>query len=247
MEALVPLTTIDKLIDHKKSDTIVIYGSGSSINDITDSQFKGLSNYDSCSFNWFAFSKIPVSYYLVREQANIPKRVHGKENVKNFYALMNKHYKDSYLIVHDLKNHSPDAYDYSSNTDKFDSKCMVVKDIKLKGNDAGVNLWRSGSIFNNGIYHGKTTMTNALHFAVWMGYRTILFAGVDLYDSKYFWMKDNKTRYSVRNKNKTMKSKHQTYNDTLNLVEKVKHTYKDINMYTYNRKSLLSNIIEVWN
>jgi len=239
------VTGQDKLLKHKTSDTIIIYGCGSSINDITDDQFEELSNFDSCAFNWFCFSHIPVSYYLVREQANMPKRVHRKENVKYFYKMMNKYYKNSCLIVHDLKNHSPDAYDYSSNCDKFNSSCVVIRDTKLKGNDAGVKLW-SDNIFKNGIYHGKNTLTNAFHFAVFMGYKRILFVGVDLYDSRYFWIKKNKIRYSVKNKKQNNNSKHQTSKDVLSMVEEVKKSYPDIKMYTYNNKSLLSNVMDTW-
>ena len=233
----------------KKSDTITIYGCGSSINNLTENEKDRLHQFDSVAFNWFAFSHIPVTYYLVREQANIPKRVHGDETVDNFYYLINKYYKKSCIVIHDLKHHSPDAYDYScynNPTRQFIPSYITVKDVKLKGNDPGVERWRKENILKDGIHHGKTTMTNVLHFAVWMGYEKIIFVGVDLYDSRYFWLKDNETRYSVRNKKKNMNSQHQAANDTLSLVKKVKQIYPDIKMYTYNKKSLLSNIIEVW-
>lgn len=235
---------------NNRTDTVVIYGCGSSINDLTDLDRYTLSQFDSVAFNWFCFSHIPVTYYIVREQANIPKRVHGDETIDNFYYLINKYYKNSILVVHNLYHHSPKAFNYNNNYHKEPGRKFVphmigVKDIKLKGNDPGVERWREESIFKNGIYHGKTTMTNALHFVVWMGYSRIIFVGVDLYDSRYFWMGD-KTRYSVKNKNKTKESKHQTAGDTLSLIKKVKEVYLDIKMYTYNKKSLLSNVIRVW-
>lgn len=249
MEALMGHYLNHEFDKNDRTKTVVIYGCGSSLNDLTDLDRYILSQFDSIAFNWFVFSHIPVTYYLVREQANIPKRVNGDETVDNFYYLINKYYKKSCLVLHDLRKHSPDAYPYAhyQNVDKFIPDYIHVYDKKLKGNDPGVEKWRDDSIFNSGIYHGKTTMTNALHFAVWMGYERIVFAGVDLYDSKYFWLKDNETRYSVKNKKKTKDSKHQAANDTLSLVKKVKKTYPDIKMCTYNKKSLLSNIIEVWN
>ena len=231
---------------NNRTKTVVIYGCGSSLNDLTDLDSYVLSQFDSVAFNWFCFSHIPVTYYLVREQANIPKRVHGDETIDNFYNLINRYYKKSLLVIHDLKNHSPDAYDYSQNCDKFIPSHITVKDVKLKGNGPGIENWRKEDIFKDGLYHGKSTMTNAMHFAVWMGYERIVFAGVDLYDSRYFWMGE-KTRYSVKNKKKTKESKHQTSNDTLSLVKKVKQVYPDIKMCTYNKKSLLSNAIGVWN
>jgi len=242
------LLSEQELKELKKSNTIIIYGCGYSINDITDMEYEGLCKFDSLAFNWFCFSGIPTTYYLIREQANIKKRIHGDENIDNFYDCMNIEYNDSCLLIHDLSNHSPHAYDYSSknNRKKFKSEHIVVKDTKAVGNDPCVDLWRNKSIFDSGIYHGKTTLTNALHFAVWMRYKRILFVGVDLYDSRYFWLEDNETRYTVKNKKQTMNSQHQTSKDTLSLVKKVKQIYPNIRMYTYNKKSLLSNIINVW-
>ena len=244
-----PLITEEELRKIKKSDTIIIYGCGSSINDITDMQYEDLKEFDSCSFNWFCFSSIPTTYYIVREQANIKKRIHGDETADNFYDYMNNDYRDSCLLVHDISHHSPDAHSYSSweNVSKFKSRWVILKDTKLKDNNPGVKQWRDHSIFTSGLFHGKCTLTNALHFAVWMKYKKIIFVGVDLYDSRYFWLEDNETRHTVAHKKQTMSSRHQTAKDALNLVKLVKRYYPKIKMYNYNKKSLLSNIIKVWN
>jgi hypothetical protein len=248
MEALMGIISEQEFNKRSKTDTAVIYGCGYSLNRIGDLELHALSEFDSVAFNWFCFSKIPTTYYLVREQANLSKRTHGEETINNFYSIMNKYYNNSCLVIHDLTKHSPNAYNYSfcENSEKFLSDYIVVQDTKLKGNDPGVELWKDKSIFDSGIYHGKTTMTNALHFAVWMGYRRIIFVGVDLYDSRYFWLKDNETRYSVKDKNKNMNSQHQTAKNTITLIKKVKKIYPKLKMYTYNKKSLLSKHMGVW-
>jgi hypothetical protein len=232
----------------KKSDTIIIYGCGSSINDITDMEYHTLRQFDSCAFNWFCFSGIPTTYYIVREQANIEKRINGQETPDNFYDYMNHDYKNSCLLIHDISHHSPNAHNYSDheNSSRFKSEKIILRDKKLKGNDPGVKQWRDSSIFSSGLFHGKCTLTNALHFAVWMKYKKIIFVGVDLYDSRYFWLKDNETRHTVAHKKQTMNSRHQTAKDAIGLVKSVKKYYPKIKMYTYNKKSLLSNVIGVW-
>ena len=232
---------------NKQSNTIVIYGCGNSINDLTTKEIEKLSKYDSIGFNWFCFSHIPTTYYLVREQCNIPKRVHGEENIDNFYNLINKYYKQSCLIIHDLSNHSPNAYDYSDikNIKRFNNNnYIIVKDVKLEGNDPGVERWRKESIFKVGIIHGKCTLTNALHFSIWMGYENIIFVGVDLYNSQYFWL-NNKTRYSVKNKNKDKDSIHSTYTSVIFLIKNIRKYYPEINMYNYSEKSLLTQFFNV--
>jgi len=243
-------TTENRILEEsKKSDTIIIYGCSSSINNISDLEYEDLCKFDSISFNWFCFSSIPTTYYIVREQANIKKRISGQETPDNFYEYMNHDYRDSCLLIHDISHHSPNAHNYSDhrNISKFKSKKVIIKDTKLKGNDSGVKQWKDGSIFDSGLFHGKCTLTNALHFAVWMGYKKIIFVGVDLYDSRYFWLDDNETRHTVAHKKQTMNSRHQTSKDAVSLVKSVRKYYPKIKMYTYNKKSLLANIIKVWN
>ena len=43
----------DNLKSKKKSDTLIIYGCGYSINDLTDKDKEHLSQFDSIGFNWF--------------------------------------------------------------------------------------------------------------------------------------------------------------------------------------------------
>ncbi len=246
METLMPLITEQELKNKKKSNTIIIYGCGSSYNNIEDWQLREFNEYDSISFNWFCFSYHPTTYYLVREQANLKKRIHGEENLDNFYHMINDKYKNSSLIIHDLDNHSPHVYSYAKNAELFDGDYVVIRDTKLKNNDPGVKLWGKKSIFEQGIIHGKCTLTNAIHFAVWMKYKKIIFIGVDLYDSKYFWLDNKETRYAVKDKNKKNTSKHSTANYVLGMIKKVRKVYPKIKMYTCNEKSLLREVMGIW-
>ncbi len=234
---------ICNLYDYKQSDTIVVYGCGSSINSLTPPNKDELSLYDSISFNWFCFSEIPTTYYLIREQANIPKRRYGEENVDNFINHINDYYNKSCLIIHDISHHSPKAFNYAEHLDEFNGDCVVVKDIKLNNNNSGVKWWSENE---RGLIHGKCTMNNVLHFIVQMRYKRVIFVGVDLYDSKYFWVEKGHTRYAVKNKNRNYKSKHFIANTTLNIIKGMRDNYDDIKLYTYNSKSLLKKIIPPW-
>lgn len=240
------LITEQELKSKKKSNTLIIYGCGSSYNEIEDWMFKDIDQFDSLAFNWFCFSYHPTTYYLVREQANIKKRINGEENLDNFYDIMNSTYKDSSLIIHDVSNHSPHAYSYVKNAELFDNDYVVVRDTKLKNNDPGVKCWGGKSIFEQGVIHGKCTLTNAIHFAVYMKYKKIIFIGVDLYDSRYFWLDDEETRYAVADKKKKNTSKHSTANNVLSMIKRARKIYPKIKMYTYNDKSLLREVMGVW-
>jgi len=232
----------------KNSDTIIIYGCGYSINDLTEEEKIKLSKFDSIGFNFFCFSLIPTTYYIIREQVNIPKKISGKENEEVLYRYINKYYKKSCLIIHDISSHSPNATNYINidKLNKFNCDYIIVNDIKLKCNYSGVDRWKNTCIMTDGVIHGKCTLNNACHIAINFGYKNIIFVGVDLYDSRYFWLDLNETRFLLKNKNLTYKSQHPTSKNVLSMISEIKRDYPEIKMSVYNKKSLLSSLMPVW-
>lgn len=242
------LLTLEQFRSKKKSDTIVVYGSGSSISELTVKDKKILGQFDSISFNWFCKSQIPTTFYLLREQSNMSKRRAKGEKFSNFLRDMDKKaYKKTTLIVHDLSHHSPnvDHYHTEDVLSKFSHNGIVVKDLKFRGNKLHINDWAKIDIFNDGVVHGSCTLTNVLHIVSFLGYSSIVFSGIDLYDSRYFWLDKKNTRYSVINKNKKNSSPHSIAEVTLELIRKFKKQF-DIDMRTYNKKSLLSKVIKTF-
>lgn len=240
-----PLLEKNQVLNYKKSDTMVIYGSGFSINQLKNKDFEILSRFDSSGFNWFCFSKIPTTYYFVREQANIPSRVHQpEETIENFIGQMNRHpYLSSCLLLHKISHHSPAAYDYAENANQFKGNYFIVNDIKMKNNRSGIKNWRK---IEKGLIHGGCTLNNIMHFTIALKYKIIIFVGIDLYDSKYFWLKEKETRYAIKNKKKTYRDRHLISGKILKLIREVKMCFPEIQMYTYNPKSLLNKEISVW-
>lgn len=238
----------EELLSCKKSDTIVIYGSGSSINELKDKDHNILSNFDSIGFNWFCFSDIPTTFYVIREQANHKTRRSKEETQKVLYNIMNSNvYSQSVLIVHNMEKHPTYITNYAKkkNLDKFTNSGIVVTDVKLSNNKMGIKIWHKRDIINYGIIHGKCTLNGVLHFCRWMDYKNVIFAGIDLYDSKYFWLK-NKTRYTIKRRRKKNTQKHPVHGAVISLIRKTKQYCPDLNMFSYNHKSLLSKVIETW-
>jgi len=243
-----PKISRSEFLNTKQSDTLVVYGCGYSINNLTEEELKKLLLYDSISFNWFCFSGIPTTFYLVREQANLGKRVCGNENVANFFEMMSTDtYKETCLIINDISHHSPEAFNYTKKKSlkRFVNPYVVSKDIKLPRNTEGCDRFKTMDILKKGTIHGRCTLNNVLHIGVFLGYKRIIFIGIDLYDSRYFWLGKKETRYSVRDKRRNFKSKHAIFRATINLVRSLKKT-NNIEMFVYNPRSLLSKVIPVW-
>lgn len=239
------LLSPDEFKQNKKSDTIVIYGSGWSINEITDSEKDTLTKYDSIGFNWFLRSNIATTFYVIREQANNHKRVSVDETPDIFISQINREpYIKSILVVHDITEHSPKSISYNTEPylSRFNGSGVIVKDIHSSGQKQRFNK----DIFTKGVYHGSCTLNNIIHIAIYLGYSRMIFAGIDLNDSRYFWLKYDETRHTVAKKKQQYNSRHAISVPVLNIISQIKDEY-NIDMSVVNPRSLLTKLVKVWN
>lgn len=228
----------EEFINCKKSDTICVYGCGNSINDLKEHDFNILNKFDSVGFNWFCKSLIPTTFYLIREQANIPERVAIGETVEDLVSGLISCSKTC-LIVHSIK--LKHVFHYDKNLHLFKHHGIILNEVRKKS----VREFCNFDLFNDGIVHGKCTLVNVLHICYYLGYKRVLFVGVDLYDSRYFWTKS--IRHNMLKKKISIKNVHPTTRDTVNAVQDFLKYYPDVKLYTYNKKSTLSKYIGVFN
>ncbi len=243
------ILTPDQFKERKTSDTLVIYGCGYSINEIKTKQLAKLQKFDSIGFNWFCKSGLHTTFYMVREQANVKKRVKKGETVKGLFRYMaSDPYKSSCrIVVNIIKDGWPDkikktVFPYHEHLEQLGGSGVVLKEIRKLGHPS---IFKKTDIFDKGNYHGRCTMCNIMHIVSYLRYRRIIFAGIDLYDSRYFWLKKNETRASVRGKGQSYKSKHAISKDLIELIRRFKRTHK-VRLLTQNPKSLLTKIMGVW-
>jgi hypothetical protein len=233
------ILSTDKFKSFKSSDTLVILGSGYSINNINDSQWNAIKGFNSMSFNWFCFHSFAPTFFLIREQANIDSRNKGNESRNNFFkCLSKKSYRDTCLIVHDMRLHSKHVYNYAKHSKLFSQNGITVLDQKWPVRRRIFTF----DIFTKGVLHGKCTMTNVLHIALYLQYKQIIFAGVDLNDSRYFWMRKNETRYTIRRRKRRHTDTHPVSRFVIHVIKTVRKHFA-VEMYTLNSKSLLASFL----
>jgi len=224
---------------HKKSDTIVILGSGWSINKISNKQWELLSKYDSIAFNWFCFHSFEPTFYLIREQANIRFRRSESETPEIFTGLLKK-YHNTYCVILNVARHTKKCHDYSKDENILLPSVILEDNIDHKYRKRLKKIIAKNP-FNVGLFHGVTTLTSVLHLITYLGYKRIIFAGIDLYDSRYFWLRNNKTRHTVKRKGLEFDHKHSVAAKVLKLVRNYAQFNKEL--YCINKKSLLCNVI----
>lgn len=231
----------DCFLRKKTSNSIVILGSGYSINKIDGATWDNIKKVDSISFNWFCkYDFFVPSFFLVREQANTRFRTSKSETTEILFSLLNKdeYVKKSTLIIVRLNQLNKSVFDYSKHINGFVGHGIVVNDVK----GCPKSKFLRKDIFSYGIFHGDCTITSVLHLCIYLGYKNIYFAGVDLYDSRYFWLRKDEIRHTVKKRNQGAKSRHKIFGSTLRIVNIVKKKF-GISMFTINPKSLLTKII----
>lgn len=237
-----PILTREEFITKRKTNSVVILGSGYSINDIDSKSWEHLKEIDSIGFNWFCKHRFVPNYYVIREQANIKKRVSSDESPKLLLdRILSPEYKKTCLILLDVSSHSRGVFDYKKYVKKTERDCVILKDRNIKNKYIIKNTKKD--IFKWGVYHSSCTLISVLHILIWLKYTSIYFAGVDLNDSRYFWLPPNKERHTIINKNKTVYSKHPVAKCVIKFISRFLKKNSSILFYTLNKESLLSKII----
>ena len=174
----------------RRSETVFVFGSGWSLNEITPEQWQEIELHDTLGFNWFVHERfVRCDYQLIR---GIPDddRDEGvwRPQLDEYFGLIkaNPMFADTIFLVH--------------------SGFRAINGNRAIGNrylPPGSRLfgWKSNKLspwpttsFAQGLAHGESTLQEAINFAYLLGWRRIVLAGVDLYDRRYFWLSPEQTR-----------------------------------------------------
>lgn len=228
----------------RKSDTVFILGSGASVKDISSSQWNKISEHDTIAFNWFVYQNfLPIDYYIIKGIADrdIDRNIFMPQ-LNEFSRLIfeNKElYKNTLFLLQDgLSASNTNRLLYNRMLPQFSHITRYISDVdnSLLSTSLPI-LSAKGSV-----------LFSAINFALLLEYKNIVLVGVDLYNRDYFWLKDNEVRTIDLLRDATKEEKHFTTNKIIELLEPIIKDYsnKNVKFYTYNEKSLLRNIMEVY-
>lgn len=238
----------------KNSDTLFIYGTGDSLNEISDSEYEAIKKFDSISINLFPHTKIHLSHYILGEGLyylqhliNTQKDDKMQEEYDSIINTLKTVYKNTNIIM--IKK-----YDTMAFLNKYYLK--VKEDlIDLKDNIYEVDCDHSTKTVDfpdnhilKKLYHNGGSICCAINYAIQMNYKKVVFAGVDLYNC-IFKTPSHLTKKIYENNPDfpdPTKDRHPSYNSIFGYLNYIKNSSKKIDFYTYNPKSLLKNIIPVY-
>jgi len=234
------------IISNVKKDTVFIMGSGYSINDISSIEWKNMKKRgDIFSFNHFYKGKfIPINYHIVREMGRYTSVFFNKKIFLSYTNQLfnNPFFKNTiYFVKYD---HRASATIWSV----FFLKLYRCRNIYFYRNNMDKKYLQKPSENMNEISHCNATLFDAINIAYLLGYKNIVLVGIELYDRRYFWLRQNKTRVIDLNRGKTYKDLHNTTNYVLRIIPEWKNIFdeKGVKLFNYNPKSLLKNILPLY-
>lgn len=268
----------DRFLEYKRSDTLVIWGSGSSIKSLTKDDFNYLNNFDSISTTAFSKSGIQTTFYIVGEilfnyyrAKHRSQRLGGEQLYKlyeeagdspNDYIQTFKRYPNTCLIVWNDKWTLHD--DHMDVLESLDNDCILVNQyghqpaLHMSGLTMDDSTGPSNKFVDKSLYTEDTLLEKKIwlhpwkginapiYFAKCMGYKKVIFVGVDLTAGPLSYGYDRKKFVELVGAKLHDNHKNSTVHPCKDMLFKfIKYLKSDIRFTTYNQHSPLTEIIDV--
>ena len=174
------------LRERRTSDTVFIFGSGYSLNELSDSEWQHFAAHDVFGFNMFIYERwVPIRFQLLRggAEGQLAWRSYGEHIAETIRD--NPNCRDTAFLLQG---------EYQA---QFCNQMVGYRMLP-----AGQPIFRYHTAradgpptrsFDEGLRHTSGTLSDAINAAVCLGWQNIVLVGVDLYDSRYFWLPPNET------------------------------------------------------
>ena len=238
----------DELRATRRSDTVFIFGSGYSINDLAPAEWEHFSEHDTLSFNWFPHQRwVRIDYHLIREVATDDFRPEVWRPALDEYAALlrtNPHYRDSiFLVQRGL---------LAINGNRLVGLRLLPEGARVFRftNRARHHVEPPSESFDAGLVHSATSVGTCVNFAYLMGWSSIVLVGVDLYDHRYFWLGPDEEREAI-----DLPGRGLTVDDPFPAARRMVETLGDwrrvlaekcVTLEVYNPRSLLAGELPVY-
>ena len=230
----------------RKSDTLFIFGSGYSINDISDAKWKHFEQHDTMGFNLFVHQeRVRVDYHLIREIGNkYDDPTLWWPEVNEYVGLLHSNpcYADTIVIV-------------QGGWTAIGGNQVVGR--QLLPREARIFRFRNrrrrsfeppSASFSEGLVHGPATLADCVNFAYILAWRQIVLVGVDLYDRRHFWFRGDETKVADMWRGASHQDRHNTADAVVPFLGRWGEylSKKGVELYVYNPRSLLARVLPTY-
>jgi hypothetical protein len=183
-----------ELLATRRSDTVFIFGSGYSINDVSAEEWDAFSKHDTFSFNWFPHQRwVRIDYHLIREVATSEMKDGWMMTLQRYGELIraNPFYNETIFLVQ--------GGWMATNGNRLLGRRLLPARARVFRfrNRARERYEPPSESFSRGLVHSAMTLGDCVNFAYLMGWRSIVLVGVDMYDHRYFWLDPDQPRDDI--------------------------------------------------
>ncbi len=181
----------------KKSDTLFILGSGSSINTLSDTEWASIREADSIGFNfWPIHDHVPSLY--VAEVCAVPTGEEANyQRYRDLMALKATAYSNTPILIKDGERVKKQwLAEYVSHFPKsLWPNILLAWDWEIPGDDeesfiAHLQRWETNGLLTGSVaplVRKRATVSYLIFLALRAGYRKVVLCGIDLDNNDYFY------------------------------------------------------------
>jgi hypothetical protein len=229
----------------RQADKLFVFGSGSSLNELTDEEVAEIERHQTLGFNWFVRQEfVRCDYHLIRgiPDTDLDPRV-WRPQLDEYSRLLSdnpRFAKTIWLVQRGFR---------ATNGNRA---------IGLRLLPEGSRLYRWRTIddaatpserLDEGLVHGHSTLQECINFAFLLGWREIVLVGVDLYDRRYFWLDASETRSVDELRGASATDRHtQAGSGLVDTLDRWARwlAERDVRLTVYNPRSLLAGTVPVY-
>ncbi len=229
-----PRVSEEDLVRARKSDTVFICGTGSSVLDIAPREWEGIAKHDILSFRDFP------RQYFVKADYHVTGEV---DDVDEYATVINENplYDSTLFLVQE---------GFMATMGNRLIGCQKLRKgapvFRYRRRSRGILAPFSRS-FSDDVVHGFGSVVGMVNIAYLLGWKRIVLVGIDLYDHRYFYMPPNQTR-SVEKAGLTFES---PFTQGERIVDQIgmwrdRMQSEGVEVYAYNPRSLLTSRLPIF-
>lgn len=167
-----------ELMASRRGDTVFVFGSGPSLLEIAPGEWERIAQFDTVAFSHFHRQRwIRVDYHLVAEVGSVTETAASIRS--------NPLYENTILGM--AKGWIAEAPNELIARRLLPSGTRIFRWRRIARGRVAPATTR----LSQGLVHGDGSVQDAVNFALVMGWRRIVIAGVDLSGTRYFWMPED--------------------------------------------------------
>jgi len=205
-------------LNKKKSETLVILGSGESINKISEEEYNKLKLCDTFAMNFWCYHSFVPDFYCFEgfygsiDSFNLWKSRVNSEQYSNTIFMGNAR-----GVYKTLGNLAESFLTFPENVQRtlIYYKCNpIFVSQRQQFGDKHIKRFKSSKSPTGPFQTFKGSLSIAIQFGYIMGYKRLVLYGVDLNNSGYFWKNWNIVSHIKTNAGKVDKDLHDTAKET---------------------------------